>query len=62
MPFNENLQNGQLETFEGLSDEETTALEVLKAKLMEPPALGLPHLQGDYTVKTDACDKQIGWV
>lgn len=60
--LNKKLLNDQLQTFDGMSDEEITALETLKAKLIEPTVLPLPQSQGDYTVGTEACDKQIGCI
>lgn len=62
VPFNENLWKGQPQDFDSLSHEKTTARETLKAKLMEPPVLALPRSQGNFTVDTYACDKQIACV
>lgn len=45
---------------DGSSYEEVTALETEKAKLIEPPVMALLRLQSDYTIETDAWDKQIG--
>lgn len=56
--LNKNIRKGQLETFDGSTDDEITALQTLKARLMKPPVLAVPSLQGPYTVGTDACDKQ----
>lgn len=46
-------------TFDGLLDEEITAFQTLKAELIEPLVLALPHSKNDYTVETDACEKQM---
>lgn len=59
-PLNKKLRNGQPQTFDKLSNDEITALERLKIKLANPVVLELSLWQGDYTVDTDACDKQIG--
>lgn len=56
------LRKGQRQTFNGLADDEISALETLKVKLVEPPVLALSRSQRAYTVDTDVCDKQIGCV
>lgn len=56
------LHKRQLQTIDGWTDDDTISLETVKAKLAEPPVLALPPLQGNYTVETDACYKQIGFV
>lgn len=61
-PLNTNLQRGQQQTFEGISEEKITTLETLKPKLTEAPVLALPRLQGNYNVDKEAGDKQIGCV
>lgn len=58
-PLTKKLRKGQLHTFDTISDDETTALKTLKAKLVEPTVLSLPRSQGDKTVDTDTCDEQI---
>lgn len=45
--------------FTSSSDEDITALETLKAKLIEPKVLALPISQGENTVYSDTCDDQI---
>lgn len=52
--LNEKLPKNQPQTLDGLDDDEITALETQKAKLVEPPLLPLPHLLGVYTVDMDA--------
>lgn len=56
--FNKKLQKGKLQSSDGLSDKEITALERLNAKKIEPPVLVLPRLQGDYTADTNASRKK----
>lgn len=58
-PLNEKPRKGQQQTFDGLSYEEETASETLKAKLIEYQVLALPRSQGDYTVDTGTFYKQI---
>lgn len=53
---------GQRLTFDQLRADEVTARETFKAKLVEHPVLALSLLIGAYTVGTDACNKQIGYV
>lgn len=48
---------GQLQTFDGLSDEKSLALETLELKFVEHSALALSPLQVEYTKDTDAFDK-----
>lgn len=60
--LNEELQKGQLQAFDKLSDDETTTLQRLKVWLMEHPVLVLPRSQGSYTVYNDAYDRAIGSV
>lgn len=59
--LNKRLRKGQSHTIEMISNRGTTALETLKAKLIKTPVLMLPRWEGNYTVYTDACDKQTGW-
>lgn len=59
--LNKKLRNGQLQTFDRLTDEEVTTLEKIKAKLLEP-VFAIPRSLGYYTADTDACDKQMGCV
>lgn len=47
--LNKMLRNGQLQTFDGLTEHEITALEVLMAKLVEPAVLASPRSQGNST-------------
>lgn len=37
-------------------------METLQNRLTQPPTLALPCRNGKYTVKTDACDRQVGCV
>lgn len=60
--LNKQPRNGPLEAFYRLSDEQITALETLKVKLIESPELGLQRLQGDYMVDTDAYNKKTGCI
>lgn len=46
--------DGQLQDSGRLSDDKSSALDKPKAKLIEPPVLGLPGCQGDYIVEKDA--------
>lgn len=61
-PLDKELQKGQQQTFEGLSDKKIKAWEKLKAKLKESPVLALQRCQGDYIVDIDPFYKQIGHV
>lgn len=61
-PLDKKLRKSQLQIFYGLCDEEITALERGKVKLIEPPILALPRLQGECIADADACDKQIACV
>lgn len=61
-PLIKNLQKVPPQTFEELTNEEITALEALKAKLVEPPEQDLTCLLGRFIVDTYTCDKQIGFV
>lgn len=56
------LGKGQMQMFDGLSDEATIASVTLRTKLIVHPVLLLPGSQGDITVDTDACEKHIGCV
>lgn len=58
-PLNKKIRKCKLQTFDGSTDDEITALETLKERLVELPGLALSHLQDDYTVDTNACNKQI---
>lgn len=60
--LNRKLRKGRLQISDRLNDDEITCLETLKAKLVEPPLSAFPLPQGDYTLVTDACDKQNGHV
>lgn len=60
--LNKKLRKDHLQTFDGLSYKEITALETLKAKLIELTVLVLPRLQDDYKIDTDAFDKRIDCV
>lgn len=57
--FNINIQKGQTQTFERLSDEEIIGLDMLKENLIEPPVLRLPRSQVNYTVDQCTRGKQI---
>lgn len=59
---NRKLQRWELQTFDSLSEEETTASETLEAKSKTLPLLALPQLQGDHIVHTDDSYKQTGCV
>lgn len=48
--------------FRQLSNEERDAMKQLQIKLISPPVLALPKLTRKYTVDTDACDRQVGYV
>lgn len=54
--------NGQRCIYTTLSDEELDALCTLQKKLTSPPVLAVPQSQGNYTVDTDTCDRQVGGV
>lgn len=58
----EKLCEGQPQIFDGITDDEFSALERIKVKLVEPPVLAPPRLIGDYTVDTDACGQWIGFL
>lgn len=60
--LNESLCKSQLWTFDGLTNDERTALDTLKALVVEPLDMGLTLSQGDYTVHMDACHKQNGCI
>lgn len=60
--INKQVQKGQPLTFDGFPGEEIIASETLKAGLIEYSVPELPHLQGDYTVDSVACDKQISCI
>lgn len=57
-----NLQKSPQQTFDEFSDEEPTALETVRMKLVEPPVLALPNLQGNYTIDTEVCHPKINRV
>lgn len=57
---NEKLQNGQVKTHDGLSYEETTALERLSGTLIELSLLSLLSFLGSYTVEERM--QQAGWL
>lgn len=42
--------------------EEIKALDVLKEKFISPPGLTLPKIKEQFTLFTDACDRQVGCV
>lgn len=60
-PLNKMLCKCQPQTFDRLSENEPTALETKKTKLVEPSVRALPRFPGYYTIYMNACDKQIGW-
>lgn len=60
--LNKNSRKDELQTFDRLLDDESKALKLLEAKLMEPQGLAPQTSQGSYTVDIDACYKQIGCV
>lgn len=60
--LNKKLRKRDQKTFDRLSEDEITSLQTRKAKLEEPLVLGLPSLQGNYTVDTDTGDKGIGCI
>lgn len=60
--LNKKLRNRQLQTFDGLPDDEITALKTLKARVVGPHVLALACLEGAYTLDIDVCDNQIGSV
>ena len=61
-PLNVKLMKDKPQQWGDLNEEETKAFETLKERLIEPPVLALPKLQGRYTIDTDACNTQVGCV
>ena len=61
-PLNKKLNKGQPTKWESLTDEEMTAFETLKDKLVKPPILTLPKANRPLILDTDACDHQLGCV
>lgn len=57
--MNMKLRKGQQQTFDRLTNDETTALKSPKVRLVEPPLLPHPRSRCDYTVAADANDKEI---
>lgn len=62
IPRKKKLPKGHLQTFVGLLARKITALETLKTKLVDRPVMALPRSQGDFTIDTDPCNKQIGGI
>lgn len=60
--FNKNLGKDQRQTFDGLNNNEITALVTVNGRMLEPLELAFPGLQSYHRVDTDAFDKQIGGV
>lgn len=61
-PLNKKLREGHPQSFDGLTDDEIAILGTLKAKLVEPAVMDDAPSLVEYTVHTDACEKQIGCV
>lgn len=49
----------ETQTFDGMNEDETTALDTLQAKLVKTPMLAFPRSPGACTVDTDGCHNQI---
>lgn len=45
-----------------LKEDESVAFETLKSKLIEPAVQVLTRREGRYTIDTDECEKQMGFV
>lgn len=56
-PLNKKIRKGELQTFDGLTDDKITALETLKAESVKPPGLDFTSSQGTYSIDMDAWDK-----
>lgn len=54
------LCNGHLHTFAEPTDDEISAIEALKARLMELLLLSFPRMHVDLRIDTDACRKHAG--
>lgn len=45
-----------------MDDREVKAVDQLDEKLITPSVLALPHLNGYYTINTDSCYSNVGYV
>lgn len=61
-PLNRKPLKGEPTIFEHLTENEGKDFLSLKSKLIEPPVLALRRGIGKYTVDTDACNEQFGFV
>lgn len=62
VPLFRKLRKGQARVYTKISDQELDSLESLMEKLISPPVLALPRLQGPYMANTDDCVQRIGCV
>lgn len=60
--LNKNLSQDQLLTFDYLADNEISALETPKARLVELSMLALSHWPSAFTVNMDAWDEKTGFI
>ena len=59
-PLNSLLRKGEAFRLPSPNEEQTEAFETLRSSLISPPILRLPQEGQEFSVDTDACDKQIG--
>lgn len=60
--MNANFWKGEPASFHNLNETERKAFEELNNQLISPPVMALPKPKGKYTIDTDACDEQVGYV
>lgn len=60
--MNKKLHKEEPRTFPTLTKDEVQSVDVLQNTLMNLPIIVLPPANGQYTIYTDACDKQVGYV
>lgn len=60
--LNKTLNEGQTKTLAGLGNDNSTVLEKLKVKYLEPVVMALPCLQVGNSVDTNAGTNQIDYI
>lgn len=61
-PVNRKFRKCQLQTLGRVNDDAVSTQEMMEAKLSKTPVMAVPRWHVDYTVETDAYEKQIGFV